>query len=347
MRRRNRHILTATALALCLTSVSCASEPNSITLVTYSSFPAEGAAVNDALSAFSERTGIQVILLNAGDAGTMVTKAVLASGSPEGDVMWGVDNTLLSRATDADVFDSYLPTASAEFAEDLVALGDGIVVPVDFGDVCVNYDRAWFDAAGLAAPTNFEDLANAQYASLLTVQNPGSSSPGLAFMLATIARFGDGWTDYWRGLVANDILVVDDWEQAYYGAFSRAGGDRPLVVSYGSSPPFEVLYGDDPEAAIAPTGVIDDTCYRQVEFAGVLRGTNSPDAARQLVDFLVSDEFQQHVALDLYVFPVADVALDPVFTKHAVIPESPRALTPAAINAGRADWIAQWNMIAG
>ena len=347
MRQRNRFFLAAATLTPCLTSISCGSEPNSIRLVTYSSFPAEGAGVNDALAAFSERTGIDVTILNAGDAGTMVTKAVLASGSPEGDVMWGVDNTLLSRATAADVFDGYLPKASVGFDDELLALGDGIVVPVDFGDVCVNYDRAWFDAADLTPPTHREQLADAQYAGLLTVQNPGSSSPGLAFMLATIARFGDGWTDYWSALVEHDVLVVDDWEQAYYGAFTRAGGDRPLVVSYGSSPPFEVLYGDDPEATTAPTGVIEDTCYRQVEFAGVLRGTKSPDAARQLVDFLVSEEFQQHVALDLYVFPVADVALDPVFTRHAVIPDSPRVLTPAAIDAGRADWIAQWNMIAG
>ncbi len=343
----SRFFSLATAGLLAATTIGCSGNADELTLVTYSSFPAADTDLNDALAAFTEETGITVNILNAGDTGTMVTKAVLASGNPEGDVMWGVDNTLLSRATAADVFEPFVAEAASTFDDQLVALGDGIVTPVDFGDVCVNYDRAWFDNSELEPPITLDALAEPAYAGLLAVQHPGTSSPGLAFLLSTIARLGDKWTTYWEDLVANDVLVTNDWEEAYYGAFTRAGGDRPLVVSYGSSPPFEVLYGDDPTASVAPTGVIDDTCYRQVEFAGVLRGTDAPDEARQLIEFLVSATFQQHIPLNLYVFPVADVALDQVFIDHAVIPDAPPALTPADIDAGRASWVEQWISITG
>jgi len=328
-------------------TAGCSNNTDELTLVTYSSFPASDTDLNDALATFTDQTGIEVTILNAGDTGTMVTKAVLASGNPEGDVMWGVDNTLLSRATAADVFEPYVSPAATSFDAQLVELGGEVVTPVDFGDVCVNYDREWFDNSDLEPPASLDELVDPTYADLLAVQHPGTSSPGLAFLLSTIVRVGDHWTNYWQDLVANGVLITNDWEEAYYGAFTRAGGDRPLVVSYGSSPPFEVLYGDDPNATVAPTGVIEDTCYRQVEFAGVLRGTDSPDEARQLVDFLVSNEFQQHIPLNLYVFPVADVELEKVFVDHAVIPENPPALDQTEIDDGRATWVELWADITG
>jgi thiamine transport system substrate-binding protein len=343
----NRFLALSLGILLAGTTTGCSNNVDELTLVTYSSFPATDTDLNDALAEFTDDTGITVNILNAGDTGTMVTKAVLASGNPEGDVMWGIDNTLLSRATAADVFEAYVADAASTFDAQLVGLGDGIVTPVDFGDVCVNYDRSWFADNGLEPPTSLDELTDPAYKGLLAVQHPGTSSPGLAFLLSTIARLGDGWASYWQELVDNDVLVTNDWEEAYYGAFTRAGGDRPLVVSYGSSPPFEVLYGGDPNASVAPTGVIEDTCYRQVEFAGVLRGTEASDEARQLVDFLVSNTFQQHIPLNLYVFPVADVELDQVFVDHAVIPETPPALTPTEIDTGRAEWVEQWIDITG
>ena len=322
-------------------------EPTTLTLVAYSSFPVEGTAVNAALDEFAAANGLTVEILTAGDTGTMITKAALTAGNPEGDVMWGVDATLLGRALEAEVFEPHVAAgldAIPSRFRDLVV--DDLVTPVDFGDVCVNVDRGWFADNGLDIPTGFDDLVDERYAGLLAVQDASSSSPGLAFLLATIARFGDAWEDYWSALVANDVLVTDDWESAYYGAFTRAGGDRPMVVSYGSSPPYEVLF--DPSVTEPPTGVITDTCYRQVEFAGILRGTDSPTAAGLLLDFLVSTEFQRHVATDLYVFPVRDdVELDPVFVEHAVIPDAPAELEPAVIDAGRAGWTERWLTIVG
>ena len=324
-----------------------AADRGDVTLVVYDSFPTEGTPVNDALAEFTARTGIGVDLLVAGDTGTMLSKAELTAGNPEGDVMWGIDNTFLSRALEHDVFDPYESSELDHLDPALVALVPGHeVTPVDFGDVCVNIDLGWFRDHDLAPPTTLAELADPAYADLLVVENPATSSPGLAFLLATIASTGeDGWQDYWRALDDNGVSVVDGWNEAYYEQFSWAGGDRPLVVSYGSSPPYEVLFADPPLDA-APTGVIESTCFRQVEFAGVLRGTDSPDEARALVDFLASARFQQEVAMNLFVFPASTgVELDPAFEQYAVIPDAPLTMDPATIGEHREAWTDEWTSI--
>ncbi len=324
------------------------SEPTTITLVAYSSFPtAADSAVVIALDDFTARTGIAVEILIAGDTGTMLSKATLTAGNPEGDVMWGVDNSFLSRAIDSKIFDPYEAAGADVLPNELTALvPNDEATPVDYGDVCVNYDIAALAAIGLDPPTSFADLAEPDYASRLVVQNPATSSPGLAFLLATVAEFGEaGWEQYWAELRDNGVLVVDDWETAYYEDFSRAGGSKPLVLSYGSSPPFEVLYATEPLGE-APTGVVEATCFRQIEFAGVLRGTDAPTGARQLVDFLVSERFQREVALNLFVFPVnQDVVLEPVFVEFAAIPDKPLTLDPAMIEQNRSDWIDRWTTV--
>jgi thiamine transport system substrate-binding protein len=336
---------TADSAGPATTAVTGATE---VTLVAYDSFPAPDPEnpIHAALAEFTAATGIDVELLIAGDTGTMLSKAELTAGNPEGDVMWGVDNTFLSRAVEAGVFEPYVSPAlegvSAEFT-DLVPNGEA--TPVDFGDVCINYDIAALADRGLEPPTTFEHLVQPAYADLLVVENPATSSPGLAFLMATISALGDGWEQYWADLRSNGVEVVDSWTAAYYESFSWAGGDRPIVVSYASSPPFEVLYAEEPMAE-APTAVADSTCFRQVEFAGVLAGTDAPDAARQLVDFLVSERFQREVPLNLFVFPVnPDAALDPVFVEHAAIPETSLTMEPAEIAANRADWIDRWTEI--
>jgi thiamine transport system substrate-binding protein len=260
----------------------------------------------------------------------MVSKAVLTAGNPEGDVMWGVDNTFLSAAQDGEIF-------------------DGAPSVVNFGDVCINYDIAWFTDKGIDPPATLSDLLLPEYRDLLVVENPSTSSPGLAFLLATIAEFGDdAWQSYWTDLRANGVEVVDSWDSAYYERFSGAGGssgDRPLVVSYGSSPPAEVVFADPP-VDTAPTGVSEQTCFRQQEYAGVLRGSKHPAEASTLVQFLLSEPFQREMPLTLFVFPVSDnVELPEVFTKYAFISTNPHTMDPERIAANRQQWQDQWNEI--
>jgi thiamine transport system substrate-binding protein len=319
----------ALVMAACSDDNSSAT-PAAITLVAYDSFPTKDTPLNEALAAFTADTGIVVNIVTAGDAGTMVTKAVLTAGNPEGDVMWGVDNTLLSAATDGKVF-------------------DGAPTEVDFGDVCVNYDIAWFADHGVQPPTTMDDLLLPAYKDLLVVENPATSSPGLAFLMATIAHTGeDAWQPYWTALRANGVEVVDSWDSAYYERFSGAAGsagDKPLVVSYGSSPPAEVVFADPPRDD-APTGVVGSTCFRQIEYAGVLRGTKHPDEAAQLTAFLLSEPFQKELPLTLFVYPAnTSVALPEVFTKFAVVPTNPFTFDPATIAENRQQWQDQWTEI--
>jgi thiamine transport system substrate-binding protein len=348
----NRALIALGVTAATLAPLACGNgdEDDVVTLVVYDSYPDDDAdepnPLQVALDEFTTETGIEVELLKSQDAGTMVSKAVLTAGNPEGDVMWGVDNTLLSRAVEGEVFEPYEAAGIDDLPEEFTQLvPGGEATPVDYGDVCVNYDIAALDADGIEPPTSLADLAKPEYAERLVVENAATSSPGLAFLLATIAEFGDGWEDYWTTLTDNGVLVVDGWNEAYYASFTRAGGDRPLVVSYGSSPPFEVLFATEPTDE-APTGVVAETCFRQVEFAGVLRGTDAPDSARRLVDFLVSERFQREVAMNLFVFPVhPGVELDPAFERFATVPSDPLTLDPVEIDEHRAAWIDRWTEI--
>lgn len=315
-------------------------DPVTLTLLTHDSFDME----EDVMAQFTAETGIAVDIVPVDDAGATVNQAILTKDDPLGDVLFGVDNTFLSRALDEDLFVPHESPALAGVDARFVLDDQHRVTPVDIGDVCLNYDRAWFAEQDLEVPDDLADLTDPAYAGLLTVLNPATSSPGLAFLLATVDRFGeDGYLDFWAALVDNDVLVTDGWSEAYYDEFSATGtGDRPLVVSYASSPPAEVFFAD-PQPDEAPTGVIEASCFRQIEFAGILQGTDHEDEARLLVDFLLSDAFQQALPLTMFVFPVVEgTPLPEVFEAHAVVPDEPLELDPAEIGAGREGWIDAW-----
>ena len=220
------------------------------------------------------------------------------------------------------------------------------MTPIDYADVCVNYDKAWFAARDVPVPETIEDLADPAYRDLLVVENPATSSPGLAFLLATIAELGeDSWVEYWSELRANGVEVTDGWEEAYYGSFSGGSGsegDRPLVVSYASSPPAEVAFADPPIEE-APIGVMEDSCYRQVEFAGILAGSEHEEAAGRLVDFMLSRTFQEDMPLNMFVFPVdPDAELPDVFVEHAATPDDVLEVPADEVASNRDEWIDQW-----
>ncbi|MEU3398510.1 thiamine ABC transporter substrate-binding protein [Streptomyces filamentosus] len=345
--------LGVTGLAACSTEdareaagKTGAPAPKTVTLVSHDSFNAS----KEVLAEFTKQTGLTVKVLKAGDAGEAVNKEILTKGSPQGDVFFGVDNTLLSRAVDNGIFVTY-EAKGADRIPDTFKL-DERVTPIDTGDICVNYDKKYFADKKLAPPQTFDDLAKPEYKDLLVVENPERSSPGLGFLLGTVAKYGDeGWQDYWKKLKANGVRTVDSWELAYNQEFSgsaggkEAKGDRPLVVSYASSPPVEVLYAD-PQPKEAPTGVSTGTCFRQIEFAGLLEGAKNPEGGKALIDFLVSKEFQDDMPLQMFVNPVAkDATLPELFTKHGVVIGKPETVAPEKIAANREAWIQQWSSL--
>ncbi len=318
-----------------------------LTLLAYDSFlPTEGI-----FDEFTKETGISVEVILGGDTGQLISKAILTSGNPEGDVLWGVDNTFLTRAIKGEIFAPYTSPLTKDMAADVVELTqpEGVVTPVDTGDVCINYDKKWFSQRNIVPPQSLEDLALPAYKDLLVVQNPASSSPGLAFLLSTIAAFGeDDWQSYWKKLRTNGVKVVDGWTEAYTIEFSGSSGKgtRPLVVSYASSPPAEVVYSDPPVSE-PPTAVIDTTCFHQVEFAGILRGSKNEDAAKLLIDYLADTTFQSDLPLTLFVNPVhKNVALPDVFTSFAAQPTKPFTMNPANIEENRVTWVDTWSSIA-
>ncbi len=225
------------------------------------------------------------------------------------------------------------------------------MTPIDFANVCLNYDKAGLAAAGLTPPTSLRDLTRPAYRGTLVVQDPATSSPGLAFLLSTIAEFPEGseypWQTFWADLVANDVLVTTGWEEAYFGAFSGGSvdGDRPIVVSYASSPPAGVFFAEE-ELDEAPTAAVLDGCFRQIEFAGILAGTEAEATAQALIDYMLTPEFQEDIPLNMFVFPAnADAVLPEVFVEHTAVPENPNSLDPAEIDANRSTWIEEWTAI--
>lgn len=336
----------AVALLLVVAAPACGGgddDPRTVRLVTHDSF----AASEDVFAAFTEQTGIEVEVIRAGDAGALVNQAVLSAGDPQGDVLYGIDTTFLTRGLDADLFAPYESPELANVADALEIDAEHRVTPIDSADVCLNIDRGFFAADGAPpTPTRLEDLTDPAYRDLLVVEDPATSSPGLAFLYATVATFGDdGWQAYWQGLRANGVAVADGWEDAYYGQFSGGGtseGDRPIVVSYASSPPAEVVFADPPVDE-PPTAVVEASCVRQVEYAGVLRGAAHEDEAHELIDFLLSARFQEDMPLQMFVFPVREgAALPDVFERFAVRPAEPIELDPFAIGATRDARIEEW-----
>jgi len=317
-------------------------QPTTLTVMTHDSFVVS----DDVIKAFEDANNAKVVLLPSGDAGAMLNKAILTKDAPLADVLFGVDNTFLSRALDANIYDAYdspeLKNIAAEFKLD----SSNRALPVDYGDVCINYDKKYFADSNLAVPQSLDDLAKPEYKDLLVTENPATSSTGLAFMLATVAKYGDGFTDYWRALKDNGVVVVDGWETAYYTNFSASSGKgpQPMVVSYGSSPAAEVIFAD-PQVNDSPTASVlgPDACFRQIEFVGILKETQDRALARKFVDFMLSKQFQEDMPLQMFVYPVnPDAALPDAFTKYAQTPEHPATLAPDVIAANRDAWIQTW-----
>lgn len=319
------------------------SGPRMLTVMTHDSF----AASEDVIADFEKANNVKLNFLKAGDTGSALNKAILSKGNPLADVFYGVDNTFMGRALEADIFEAYTSPALKDIPTPFAAYTQERLTPIDYGDVCLNYDKAFFKDKNLAPPQSLEDLLRPEYKGLLVVENPATSSPGLAFLFATVARFGDpGYLDFWKALRANEVKVVDGWETAYYTEFSGSSGKgpRPIVVSYASSPPFEVYFSEG-KLNEPPTGVITapGTCFRQIEYVGILKGATNPDLAKKFIDYMLSVRFQEDIPLQMYVYPVNPAArLPEVFVKFAETPREPATLLPELIQKNRETWIDKW-----
>ena len=343
-------LLPAVALALVATGCStigsgddqggtdAKGQPTRVVLVTHESF----VLPEDLQKKFEEESGYQLVVRASGDAGALTNKLVLTKGDPLGDVAFGVDNTFASRALDEGVFAPYeaeLPAGAEQYL--LPGDDDHALTPVDNASVCVNVDDTWFAAHHQDPPATLDDLADPAYQNLFVTPGAATSSPGMAFLLATIAKYGDGWPDYWTKLMDNGTKLTEGWSDAYQVDFTQGGGQgkRPIVLSYDSSPAFTIA-----KDGTSTTSALLDTCFRQVEYAGVLAGAQNTQGAEELVDFLLSPEVQAALPESMYVFPVdSSVQLPKEWAQFAKQPTAPLEVAPADIAANRDDWLREWS----
>jgi len=341
--------LLSLLLASCMPPASMPTSPPpvaTLTVMTHDSFAVSEGVIAD----FEREHNVSVVFIKSGDTGSALNRAILSRESPMADVFYGVDNTFLSRALSADIFEAYQSPLLEKIPDEFKLDPDLRALPVDYGDVCINYDKAYFEEKSLAVPATLEDLIKPEYRGLLVVENPAISSPGLAFLMATISYFGvDGYLDYWRSLRENEVAVVNDWEAAYYINFSGSSGrgPQPMVVSYSSSPAAEVYFASEPLTE-APTASIlgAGTCFRQVEFIGILKGTQNRALAEKFVDFMLDWRFQEDMPLQMFVYPVnSEARLPEEFIYYAQPAVEPARLSPEDMAAHREEWIQAWDEI--
>jgi thiamine transport system substrate-binding protein len=340
-------MVSVALLGACTTSTKNVDAPQAnngsktVRLLAYDSFTPP----KEVLETFSKETGITVEVLLKGDTGTMLNTAILSKDTPFADVVWGIDSTFASRAISSNVLRPHGLTPDSLDPALVPQTGADVLLPVDKSEVCVNADTR---AIPQATALTLDDLIKPAHKAQLVVQNPATSAPGMAFLLATIAKYGEnGWQTYWRGLVANQVKVVNGWEEAWSTEFSGASaGTRSLVVSYSNSPAAFVVFGADPAAASTPIAVLDSTCIAVTEYAGLVANTDNPNAEKVL-QFLISERFQQELATNLFVYPArTDVPLPEVYTRlgvHSV----PTAFTvdAARVQAMRDVWVDEWTEI--
>lgn len=352
-RLARRTLFTGAALgALGLTLAACGSSGGSdgastrtVTVLTHDSFHVP----EDLIAAFESSSGYHLELVASGDAGELVNKLVLTKDAPLGDAVFGIDNTFASRALGEGVIDTGVTPTLPEGVdvERYVVADTPALVPIDFGEVCLNTDVAWFEQHGLAQPSSFEDLTKPEYKDLTVLINPSTSSTGLAFLIATIGHFGkDAWQQYWKDLVANGAKIDEGWSDAYYTDFSGGGegGAYPVVVSYSSSPAATV----SEDGTTSSTASVLSTATRQVEYAGVLAGAANPEGATAFIEWMLSVEVQQSIPDNMYMYPVNSRApLSEQMQTFGAVSDTPIVVDPADIDANREAWLAAWTEAVG
>lgn len=326
-------VAVATAVSVSLLCAGCTDEPegeqharpsqdpSTVTLVTHDEF----VLGDGVLERFEKESGLTVEVKPVGSAARLRNLLQRQTDAPIGDVVFGVDSLFESRITEAGVTEvNYL-------------------WPVGESDVCVTADTDWFAEQDVPVPGSLDDLADPRYQGLLVTPDPATSAIGLAFLLAGVDEYGDtGVTDYFAALRGNDIAVAPTREEAY-GAFTGAGGggDRPLVVS-----PATALAATTDDGGTPGTAVVAQTCFRVEENAGVLAGARNRQGAKDLLEFLVSDEVQEDVPRSMALYPADEgTRLPAALVERAPLVKEPHELDPDEIAEHREGWIRAWAAI--
>jgi thiamine transport system substrate-binding protein len=312
--------ILAIGIVAVVVNVTGGKGPKEVVLVTHDSFVMSKELVAD----FNKTSGYTLKLLKAGDAGGLTNRLILTKTTPIGDAVFGIDNTFASLATSNHII-------------------DGSLSPTDFGDVCFNYDKTWFAQHKFAGPSSISELTLPKYKGLTVIENPNLSSTGLSFLAATVDIFGSSdWESYWRSLKKNAVKVDNGWEAAYYTDFSGSSGKGtyPIVLSYASSPADEVRSNGQSQ-----TASITDGCFRQTEYAGVLKNAKNPKGAKSIVKYLLAARFQSSIPKAMFMYPINAGTPIPTawsnFTQIATFTYGDKL----DLNANRKNWLTKWSAI--
>ena len=321
-------------------------EPSTLVVLTNDSFDIG----EEIIAQFEEINNASVTIQKAGSSGQVLNRAILEKGNPSGDLLYGVDNTFLSRAIREEIFIQYKSGQVDNIPAQFILDDTFHVSPVDYGYVNINYDIAYLDDKGLAPPASLEVLTQPEWDGRLVVENPATSTPGLAFLIATVSYFGEDddydYLDFWADLKKNNVAVKEGWSEAYYTDFTKYGGDRPLVVSYATSPAAELFFSEG-AYEVPPTGnvLVDKATFLQIEGIGILKGTNNEALAKKFVDFVLDVPFQEDIPGRMFVYPVNSKAQTPDYFQYAEVPTAPSDINAATIDAKRDDWIDAWTSV--
>jgi thiamine transport system substrate-binding protein len=307
----------ALAATLALTGCTSATQPTTVRLAAHDSFVISDELINQ----FEQESGLDLEIIRLGDTGALTNQLVLTKNAPIADAFFGIDNTFLGQALENGIV-------------------EGEVSEIDYSDVCFNYDIGWFEKNNIQPPASWRDLGAEEYRGLTVIPNPRFSSPGLAFLATTHEGFETSAEvfAYWRSVRDNDVKIAGSWEDAYFSDFTRYGGNRPIVLSYASSPSAEVA-----ESGQAGTAALLDECFRQVEYAGVIAKSANARGAQQLVEFLRSPSFQSSVPEAMYVYPsVVGTEIPQSWVDYAK-PATSTVGEDLDIAANRDKWLTDWS----
>ncbi len=303
-----------------------------LTIYTYDSFVAEWGPAPKVIPKFEKKYNVKVQMISVGDAGHVLNRAILEKKNPRADIILGIDNNMLSKALDSGILEPYVSKNLSLLPDELIFDKTHHITPFDHGYFAIVYDTKKISKP----PVSFEDLLHPRFRNKLILEDPRTSSPGLGFLLWTIAVYKEDYLKYWERLRPNILTITEGWDTAY-GLFTS--GEAPMVLSYTTSPAYHVEYEDTTRYQAA---IFKEGNYLQIEGMGILKGSKNRMLAEKFIDFILTEDFQMEIPLTNWMFPVNPEVKTPDSFRYAPKPDKTLSLDTFEIERNQDRWIKGW-----
>ncbi len=306
-------------------------QTRSITVYAYDSFVSEWGPGPLVVPKFEEKTGIKVQLISAGNGGELLGKLQLEQHNPQADVVIGISNELIHETIATNLLKPYESPVLSQIPEFLHFDPTYSLLPFDYGNYAFVYDSEKVDNP----PKSLDDLLDPAWERSIILMDPRTSSVGMGLLEWTVAIYGDNYLQWWEAVKPNVLTIADGWSSGY-GLFTE--GEAPLVISYTTSPVYHILYE---ETDRYKAQVFDRGNMAVIEGIGILASTKDVDAARQFVDFLLT-EGQTDIATANIMYPVNSNTVLPEAFSAAVKPQQSIMIDGDVIAQNRDRWLSEW-----